>query len=137
MIPSLGNFALWICLCFAVLQFVVSYKKNVPSLLRFNKIAVNGLLLCTLISFVCLISNVSNIWNIGSIWNVCPLDCVVEPAEGASSAWLNKKHTFLLFFCPRTITKITRKAIFKFRTGPNINVEKLVDFFEFDLKWKR
>ena len=29
MIASLGNFTLWLSLCFAVLQFVVSYKKKI------------------------------------------------------------------------------------------------------------
>ena len=51
MAPSLGNFALWLSLCFAVLQFTISRKKVIYSKAKLNRIAVNGLLLCTLISF--------------------------------------------------------------------------------------
>ena len=55
MIPNLGNFSLWLAFCFAVLQFVVSYQKNNKSTLYFNRIAVNGLLLCAFLSFLSLI----------------------------------------------------------------------------------
>ena len=54
MIPNLGNFSLWLAFCFAVLQFVVSYQKNNKSTLYFNRIAVNGLLLCAFFSFLSL-----------------------------------------------------------------------------------
>ena len=54
MIPSLGNFSLWLALCFAIFQFVISCKKNNRSTLYFNRIAVNGLLLCTFLSFLSL-----------------------------------------------------------------------------------
>jgi len=54
MIPNLGNFSLWLAFCFAVLQFVVSYQKNNKSTLYFNRIAVNGLLLCAFLSFLSL-----------------------------------------------------------------------------------
>ena len=54
MVPSLGNFSLWLALCFAVFQFVISYKKNYRSTLYFNKIAVSGLLLCAFLSFLSL-----------------------------------------------------------------------------------
>ena len=54
MVPSLGNFSLWLALCFAIFQFVISCKKNNKSTLYFNKIAVNGLLLCTFLSFLSL-----------------------------------------------------------------------------------
>jgi len=51
MVPTLGNFSLWLTFCFAVLQFVVSYQKNNKSTLYFNRIAVRGLLASTLASF--------------------------------------------------------------------------------------
>ena len=54
MVPSLGNFSLWLALCFAIFQFVISYKKNNKSTLYFNKIAVNGLLFFTFLSFLSL-----------------------------------------------------------------------------------
>lgn len=54
MVPSLGNFSLWLALCFAIFQFVISCKKNNKSTLYFNKIAVNGLLFFTFLSFLSL-----------------------------------------------------------------------------------
>ena len=51
MVPFLGNFTLWLSLGFAIFQFVISRKKNQDKIFQFNKIAVIGLLLCTLISF--------------------------------------------------------------------------------------
>ena len=55
MVPSLGNFSLWLALCFAVFQFVISYQKNNRFTLYLNRIAVNGLLLCAFLSFLSLI----------------------------------------------------------------------------------
>ena len=55
MVPSLGNFSLWLALCFAIFQFVISCKKNNRSTLYLNRIAVNGLLLCAFLSFLSLI----------------------------------------------------------------------------------
>ena len=54
MIPNLGNFSLWLALCFAIFQFVISCKKNNRSTLYLNRIAVNGLLLCAFLSFLSL-----------------------------------------------------------------------------------
>ena len=54
MIPNLGNFSLWLALCFAIFQFVISCKKNNRSTLYLNRIAVNGLLLCVFLSFLSL-----------------------------------------------------------------------------------
>ena len=54
MIPNLGNFSLWLAFFFAVLQFVISHQKNNKSTLHFNKIAVNGLLFFTFLSFLSL-----------------------------------------------------------------------------------
>ena len=54
MVPSLGNFSLWLALCFAIFQFVISCKKNNRSTLYLNRIAVNGLLLCVFLSFLSL-----------------------------------------------------------------------------------
>ena len=48
MAPTLGNFALWLSLFFAVFQFFTSRKNNK---LKFIAIGVNGLLFSSLISF--------------------------------------------------------------------------------------
>ena len=54
MIPNLGNFSLWLALCFAIFQFVISCKKNNRLTIYLNRIAVNGLLLCVFLSFLSL-----------------------------------------------------------------------------------
>ena len=55
MASTLGNILLWLSLIFSVLQFFNSYKKNNHNTLKINKISVNGLLVCILISFFLLI----------------------------------------------------------------------------------
>ena len=54
MVPSLGNFSLWLALCFAIFQFVISCKKKNLSTLYLNRIAVNGFLSFTFLSFLSL-----------------------------------------------------------------------------------
>ena len=51
MVPYFGHFTLWLSLCFAVLQFINSIKKNNSSIFKLNKIAANGIILCASISF--------------------------------------------------------------------------------------
>ncbi|MAH54536.1 MAG: heme lyase NrfEFG subunit NrfE [Candidatus Pelagibacter sp.] len=55
MIPSFGNFTLWIALSLAILQLLISMKKSSFLTIKFNRIAVKGFLLCTFISFFSLI----------------------------------------------------------------------------------
>ena len=55
MIPSLGNFTLWLSLGFSLLQFAISYKKINHSKLKLNSITVNGLLISSILSFLLLI----------------------------------------------------------------------------------
>ncbi len=51
MAPSLGYFILWLSLIFAILQFIISLKKDTSNISKFHKIAVIGLLLSTFFSF--------------------------------------------------------------------------------------
>jgi len=51
MAPSLGYLTLWLSLCFAILQFITSFKKDASSIPQFHKIAAIGLLLSTFFSF--------------------------------------------------------------------------------------
>ena len=51
MVFYLGNFTLWLSLCFGIFQFAVSRKKSQDKIVQLNRIAVIGLLLSTLISF--------------------------------------------------------------------------------------
>ncbi len=55
MISSFGNFTLWIALSLAILQLLISMKKSSLLTIKFNRFAVKGFLLCTLISFFSLI----------------------------------------------------------------------------------
>ena len=55
MIPSLGNFTLWLSLGFSLLQFAISYKKINHSKFKLNSITVNGLLISSILSFLLLI----------------------------------------------------------------------------------
>ena len=54
MVPTIGNFALWLSTFFALLQFVISNKKITPFTFKYNFIAVNGLLISASISFFAL-----------------------------------------------------------------------------------
>ena len=54
MIPFLGNFALWLSLFFAALQIISSRRERSSLILKINRIAVIGLLACSLLTFVSL-----------------------------------------------------------------------------------
>ena len=54
MVPTIGNFALWLSTFFALLQFVISNKKITSFTFKYNFIAVNGLLISASISFFAL-----------------------------------------------------------------------------------
>jgi cytochrome c-type biogenesis protein CcmF len=51
MVPLLGNITLWLSLVFSVLQFIISFKKNINLFKKFKKVAVNGFLFSITISF--------------------------------------------------------------------------------------
>ena len=51
MAPSLGYFVLWLSLIFAILQFIISLKKDTSNISKFHKIVVISLLLSILFSF--------------------------------------------------------------------------------------
>ena len=55
MISLFGNLNLWLVLLFAIFQFINSFKKYNNLIIDFNKIAVIGLMLCSLLSFFSLI----------------------------------------------------------------------------------
>ena len=102
MIPSLGNFALWLSLCFAILQFIISYKKIEHSKPKLNKIAVNGLLLCTLISFFSLMF--SYVVSDFSVMNVFQNSHTTKPLMyKVSAVWGNHEGSMLLWMLVLTI----------------------------------
>ena len=102
MAPYLGNFALWLSLCFAVFQFINSSIKNNNSILQFNKIAVNGLLFCSLISFFSLMY--SHVVSDFSLINVFQNSHTTKPLlYKISGVWGNHEGSMLLWILVLTI----------------------------------
>ena len=99
---SLGNFALLLSLCFSTLQIVIFGKKSNYSLLKFNKIVVNGLLLCSLISFFSLMY--SYIVSDFSLLNVFQNSHTTKPLlYKISGVWGNHEGSMLLWILVLTI----------------------------------
>ena len=102
MVPFLGNFALWLSLCFAVLQFVISHKKISYFRSKLNSVAVNGLLLCALISFFSLMY--SYVVSDFSVMNVFQNSHTTKPLMyKVSAVWGNHEGSMLLWMLVLTI----------------------------------
>ena len=102
MVPSLGNFALWLSLCFAILQFIISHKKISHFRSKLNSVAVNGLLLCVLISFFSLMY--SYIVSDFSVMNVFQNSHTTKPLMyKVSAVWGNHEGSMLLWMLVLTI----------------------------------
>jgi len=102
MVPSLGNFTLWLSLCFAILQFIISYKKISHFRSKLNSVAVNGLLLCTLISFFSLMY--SYVVSDFSVMNVFQNSHTTKPLMyKVSAVWGNHEGSMLLWMLVLTI----------------------------------
>jgi len=102
MVPSLGNFALWLSLCFAILQFIISYKKISHFRSKLNSVAVNGLLLCALISFFSLMY--SYVVSDFSVMNVFQNSHTTNPLMyRVSAVWGNHEGSMLLWMLVLTI----------------------------------
>ena len=102
MIPLLGNFNLWLSLFFATFQLVNSFKKNNNSVIKLNKIAVNGLFFCSLLSFFSLIY--SHIVSDFSLINVFQNSHTTKPLfYKISGVWGNHEGSMLLWILVLTI----------------------------------
>ena len=102
MVPSLGNFALWLSLCFAILQFIISHKKINHFRSKLNSVAVNGLLLCALISFFSLMY--SYVVSDFSVMNVFQNSHTTKPLMyKVSAVWGNHEGSMLLWMLVLTI----------------------------------
>ena len=102
MVPSLGNFALWLSLCFAILQFIISHKRISHFRSKLNSVAVNGLLLCVLISFFSLMY--SYIVSDFSVMNVFQNSHTTKPLiYKVSAVWGNHEGSMLLWMLVLTI----------------------------------
>ena len=102
MVPSLGNFTLWLSLCFAILQFIISYKKISHFISKLNSMAVNGLLFCSLISFFSLMY--SYVVSDFSVMNVFQNSHTTKPLiYKVSAVWGNHEGSMLLWILVLTI----------------------------------
>jgi len=102
MVPFLGNFSLWLSLCFAVLQFVISHKKISYFRSKLNSLAVNGLLLCALISFFSLMY--SYVVSDFSVMNVFQNSHTTKPLMyKVAAVWGNHEGSLLLWMLVLTI----------------------------------
>ncbi len=98
MAPSLGNFALWLSLFFAISQFFVSKSNN----LKLIKISVNGLLISSLISFFLLMF--SYVVSDFSVLNVFQNSHTTKPLlYKISGVWGNHEGSMLLWILVLTI----------------------------------
>jgi len=102
MIPFLGNINLWLLLFFAILQLVNSLKKNNASVIKLNRIAVNGLFFCSSLSFFSLIY--SHIVSDFSLINVFQNSHTTKPLfYKISGVWGNHEGSMLLWILVLTI----------------------------------
>ena len=96
MMPLLGNFTLWLSLFFAISQIVIFGKIKNRSLLKFNKIPINGLLLSSLTSFFILMY--SYIVSDFSLLNVFQNSHTTKPLlYKISAVWGNHEGSMLLW----------------------------------------
>ena len=99
MAPSLGNFALWISLLFACLQFATTRKKNKH---KFISISVNGLLFFSLLSFFLL--TYAHITSDFSVLNVYQNSHSTKPLiYKIAGVWGNHEGSMLLWIIVLTI----------------------------------
>jgi len=98
MAPSLGNFALWLSLFFAISQFFISKNNN----LKLIKISVNGLIISSLISFFLLMY--SHVVSDFSVLNVFQNSHTTKPLlYKISGIWGNHEGSMLLWILVLTI----------------------------------
>ena len=96
MAPSLGYFTLWLSLCFAILQFITSFKKDTSSIPKFHKITAIGLLLSTVFSFFSLMY--SHIVSDFSVLNVFQNSHTTKPLlYKIAGVWGNHEGSMLLW----------------------------------------
>jgi len=99
MAPTLGNFALWLSLFFAIFQFFTSRKNNK---LKFITVSVNGLLISSLISFFLLMY--VHIVSDFSVLNVFQNSHTTKPLlYKISGVWGNHEGSMLLWILVLTI----------------------------------
>ena len=115
MVSTLGNISLWLSLLFSILQFLNSYKKNNRNTLKFNKVSVNGLFICILLSFLLLIY--SHVISDFTILNVVQNSHTSKPLlYKISGVWGNHEGSMLLWIL---VLAIFNYFIFKLYNNKN------------------
>ena len=126
MISAFGNASLWLMTFFSLLQLINFGKKNNQSVLKFNNIAVNGLLLCSLISFFSLMYGyvISDF----SLVNVYENSHTTKPLiYKISGVWGNHEGSMLLWIFVLTIFNY---LIFKLYNEKNFEYSICCEFHE-------
>ena len=96
MMTYLGNITLWLSFCFAIFQLINSRKENNYSVFKYNRIAVNGLLACSLISFFSLMySHVVSDFSIVNVFNNS--HTTIPLLYKISGVWGNHEGSMLLW----------------------------------------
>ena len=118
MVPYLGNFALWVSLFIAALQFLITFKKNSILKKQISNITTNGMLMCALISFFSLIY--SYIVSDFTVNNVFQNSHTSKPLiYKISATWGNHEGSMLLWIL---ILTIFNYFIFKLQNQKNSNL---------------
>ena len=117
MMTYLGNTALWLSFCFAIFQLINSRKENNYSVFKYNRIAVNGLLACSLISFFSLMySHVVSDFSIVNVFNNS--HTTIPLLYKISGVWGNHEGSMLLWILVLTTYNY---FIFKLYNQKNLN----------------
>jgi len=99
MLPSLGNFALWLSLLFSISQFITSRKNKNP---KFISVSVIGLLISSLSSFFILMY--SHVVSDFTVLNVLQNSHTTKPLlYKISGAWGNHEGSMLLWILVLTL----------------------------------
>ena len=102
MIPLFGNFALWLSLFFVVLQIIYSRKEKNNLVLQINRVAVIGLLACSLLTFASL--TVSHLNSDFTLVNVYQNSHSTKPLlYKIAGVWGNHEGSMLLWILVLTI----------------------------------
>lgn len=115
MAPLIGNFALWLSLIFACLQFILSSKKNYKKINYINRLSILGLLITTLIAFFSLMY--SHVNDDFSVINVFQNSHTSKPIlYKVSGVWGNHEGSMLLWI---TVLSTINFFIYKFQNKSN------------------
>ena len=128
MVPSLGNFLLWLSLIFSLLQFLITNKKINYLKTNIVSLSVFGFLLCIFISFCCLIY--SYVISDFSVVNVYHNSHTTKPLiYKIAAAWGNHEGSILLWLCMISIYGLTWRGWVSCMTFCNVSINFICSIF--------